>query len=92
MKNNHLIALIKNYQNDYYTRHKATEIYEEITRLKDDLRFAKEQFALEFEKGYEMLGQVRTITDMEEFALTYALALMRIVMALKKSHRIHSLL
>ena len=92
MKNNYLIALIRNYQDDYYTKHKATEIFEEITSLKGELRFPKEKLAREFEKGYEMLGQVHMISDMEEFASTYALALMRIVMALKKSQRIRSLL
>ena len=56
------------------------------------MRFPKEKFAREFEKVYQMLGQVHMISDMEEFASTYALALMRIVMALKKSQRIRSLL
>ena len=68
MKNNYLIALIRNYQDDYYTKHKATEIFEEITSLKGELRFPKEKFAREFEKVYQMLGQVHMISDMEEFS------------------------
>lgn len=91
MKERQLIALIGNYQDDYYSRHKATEIFEEITRIKDDLKFPEEKLAREFENGYEMLGQVHTISDMEEFASMYALGLMKIVMALKKSQRVRSL-
>ncbi|MBC7000737.1 hypothetical protein [Cytophaga sp. FL35] len=87
MSNKYLIELIRNYQDDYYSRHKAAEIFEEITSLKDDLKFPKKKLAREFGNGYEMLGQVHKIPDIEEFASTFALALMKIVMALKRSQR-----